>query len=108
MNPNELLVTLAELHTLFDKAEITKVHFVRNDFAGTSKDYEIIKNMISKQFENSKTHFLFLKDKITLLQNREEIKQSDTEWHIKSVNSINGWVCVRMCKIMSEIAKFVS
>lgn len=81
INANELSNTISELRILFKKAEITKVYFARNDFTGNSEEYEMIKNLIYKEFEGSNTHFLFLKDKITLLQNRKEIEQILKDFH---------------------------
>lgn len=81
IDPPQLDKAADELKILFVKMKITKVRFVRNTFLGNSNEYELIRNSILKQFNDTNISFLFLKNRITVLNDTGEIQQVLEDFH---------------------------
>lgn len=81
IDPKSFDQTTEKLKNILIKTKVTKLHFVRNTFSGNSEEYEFIKSSILKQFTGTNIHFLFLKAKITILNDQEEIQQILEDFH---------------------------
>lgn len=73
IDPNLLSKSLRTMKQICAKFEIYRILFERSSFHGTTREYQLIKNLISDTFKDSDTHFLFLTNKIIELTNLDEI-----------------------------------
>lgn len=78
---NTLVSSLSTLQLLCDKTNVNKLHFTHNAFYGTSSEYESVKKLVHQVFNGTKIRFLFLKNKVILLTDLDQINQILLDFH---------------------------